>query len=327
MIEPKRVLVVGLGQIGAGYDLDAPVDGGVYTHARAASRHPAFTLSGGVDPAAAQRERFEAHYTAPGFPGIAEAMQALRPKVVAIASPADMHLQHVREVLAAGQPDVILCEKPLALTAAEGEQLVKSCDEADVGLFVNFIRRSEPGAVDVARRIAAGTIQAPLKGAFWYSKGLYNNGSHFINLLQYWLGDVRETAVLDKGRRWAGVDPEPDVRLVFERGTVVLQAAREEAFSFYGGEFVSPSGRLLYGSGGSSIAWQGVVRDDNFAGYSVLSPVVENIHNDMDRYQWHVYEQLSRCISGQAHELCSGGEALATLRVVSAIAGPYGIEF
>ncbi len=327
MAEPKRCLVIGLGQIGAGYDIDAPADGGIYTHARAASLHPAFVLVGGVDPLAAQRGRFAERYGVPVFASIAEAMQARSPHIVAIATPADMHLEHVREVLAAGRPQVLLCEKPLALTEAEGEQLVKLCDEAGTRLFVNFIRRSEPGAVDVARRIAAGTIQAPLKGAFWYSKGLYNNGSHFINLQQYWLGDVRETVVLAKGRRWAGVDPEPDVRLVFERGTVVLQAAREEAFSFYGGEFISPSGRLVYGSGGSSIAWQGVVRDDNFAGYSVLSPVVENIDNDMDRYQWHVYEQLSRCISGQAYELCSGGEALATLRVVSVIAGPYGIEF
>jgi predicted dehydrogenase len=325
--EPKRCLVIGLGQIGAGYDIDAPADGGIYTHARAASLHPAFKLVGGVDPLAAQRGRFNGRYGVAAFASIAEAMEALSPHIVAIATPADTHLEHVREVLAAGRPEVLLCEKPLALSEADGEQLVRLCDEAGTRLFVNFIRRSEPGAVEVARRIATGTIQAPLKGAFWYSKGLYNNGSHFINLLQYWLGNVREMVVLDKGRRWAGVDPEPDVRLVFERGTVVLQAAREEAFSFYGGEFVSASGRLVYGSGGSSIAWQGVVRDDNFAGYSVLSPVVENIHNDMDRYQWHVYEQLSRCISGQAHELCSGGEALATLRVVSAIAGPYGIEF
>lgn len=327
MAEAKRCLVIGLGQIGAGYDIDVPADGGIYTHSRAASLHPAFTLAGGVDPVAAQRGRFAECYGVPAFASIAEAMQALSPNIVAIATPAHMHLDHVREVLAAGRPDVVLSEKPLALTEAEGEQLVRLCDEAGTRLFVNFIRRSEPGTIEVARQIAAGAIQAPLKGAFWYSKGLYNNGSHFINLLQYWLGDVRETVVLDKGGRWAGVDPEPDVRLVFERGTVVLQAAREEAFSFYGGEFVSSSGRLVYGSGGSSIAWQGVVRDDNFAGYSVLCPEVENIHNDMDRYQWHVYEQLSRCLSGRDYELCSGGEALATLRVVAAIAGPYGNEF
>lgn len=327
MAEPKRCLVIGLGQIGAGYDIDVPVDGGIYTHSRAASLHPAFTLAGGVDPVAAQRGRFAECYGVPAFASIAEAMQALSPHIVAVATPAHMHLDNVREVLAAGRPDVLLCEKPLALTEAEGKQLVRLCDEAGTRLFVNFIRRSEPGAVEVARRIAAGTIQAPLKGAFWYSKGLYNNGSHFINLLQYWLGDVRETTVLDPGRVWAGADPEPDVRLVFERGTVVLQAAREEAFSFYSGEFLSSSGRLVYSNGGSSISWQGIVRDENFAGYSVLSPDVENISNDMDRYQWHVYEQIARCLSGQSYELCLGGEALEALRVVSAIAGPYGIEF
>ena len=32
-------------------------------------------------------------------------------------------------------------------------------------------------------------MRPPIKGVCWYSKGLLNNGSHFINLLEFWLGD------------------------------------------------------------------------------------------------------------------------------------------
>jgi len=228
--------------------------------------------------------------------------------------------------LEAGPPAVILCEKPLALSEADGDLLVRRCEQAGVKLFVNFIRRSDPGAVEIHRRIQIGEIATPLKASFWYSKGLYNNGSHFINLLQFWLGEVGDYMVLDHGRRWANSDPEPDVRLRFDRGTVVLQAAREESFSFYGGEILSASGRLSYSNGGRNIGWQGVRLDENFSGYRFLSPEVQSIDNDMDRYQWHVYEQLGQFLAGAAFQLCSGQEALATLRVVAAIAGRYGSE-
>ena len=43
------VLIVGLGQIGMGYDLHHDVNNQIYTHARAFSQHPDFYLIGAVD--------------------------------------------------------------------------------------------------------------------------------------------------------------------------------------------------------------------------------------------------------------------------------------
>lgn len=316
----KRCLIIGLGQIGMGYDFDIQADGGVYTHARAIDLHPRFELGGGVDPADGQRQRFVSRYGAKAFADIGSAMDAIRPQVVIIATPAEMHRGHVDAVLAQHRPEVLICEKPLALDLGEGEDILRQCEDAGVSVFVNYIRRSDPGALEVRRRLEAGEIAVPVKGAFWYSKGLFNNGSHFLNLLQGWLGEVKRFTVINPGRRWAGVDPEPDVQVEFDHGTVVMQAAWDEAFSFYGGELLSPSGRLSYGDGGSSISWQGLRPNDGDGAQGHLSLEVENIENDMDRYQLQVYEQLSRFLTGRHHELCSGREALATLRVVSAIA-------
>lgn len=316
MGETKTCLIVGLGQIGMGYDMDVAADGGVYTHARAISKHPAFELAGGVDPAALPRQRFQTKYGAPAFDDIGVAMAAVRPQVVVIATPAEMRLAHIMAVLAGHRPEMLICEKPLAFDLAEGEEIIRQCESARVATFVNYIRRSDPGTIEVHRRLKSGEIALPVKGTFWYSKGLFNNGSHFLNLLQYWLGEVSEFTVLDPGRRWGGVDPEPDVHVRFENGSVVLQAAWEEAFSHYGGELLSPSGRLTYRDGGSSISWQTA----SASGPGRLAPEVENIDNDMDRYQLQVYEQLSRFMTGRQHELCSGREALATLKVISAMA-------
>ena len=39
-----------------------------------------------------------------------------------------------------------------------------------------------------------GEIQGPIKGVAWYSKGIVNNGSHLINLLEYWLGHIKDVS-------------------------------------------------------------------------------------------------------------------------------------
>ena len=323
MSDQLRCLIVGLGQIGMGYDYDVQGEAQVYTHARAISLHPAFALAGGVDPSDQQRVRFEAKYSALAFADLGRAMQEVRPDCVIIATPPELHRAHVEMILDAHTPRVLVCEKPLALTQADGEAIVALCEAAGVALFVNYIRRSEPGALEVLRLLEAGQIATPLKGAFWYSKGLLNNGGHIINLLELWLGALSGYTLVEKGRRWITDDPEPDVHLRFARGSVALSAAWEEAYSFCGGELVSPSGRLVYAEGGEAISWQGTVPHEKFADYTRLSGDRQTIHNDMDRYQWHVYEQLARFLAGDSYHLCTGRQALTTLNIVTAIAAAH----
>ena len=310
--DSHKVLLVGLGQIGMGYDLQLE-DDAVYSHARAFSRVPGFTLAAGVDGSAEQRARFTQHYGAPAYATVAEALAAHgTPGVLAVAVPTAHHGAVLREVLAHGSPRAVLCEKPLADDIAEARAMEALCRERGVALYVNYIRRSDSAVAEVARRIAGGAIAGPLKGVCWYSKGLRHNGSHFFNLLEYWLGPLRSATVLDAGRLWQGHDPEPDVRAVFERGSVMLLAAREEAFSHYTIELLAANGRLRYEQGGQQVSWQPAV-PGALAGYTVLSPQAENLPTGMRRYQLHVAEQLAAALRGEAHVLCSGAEGLATL--------------
>ena len=51
----------------------------------------------------------------------------------------------------------------------------------------------------------------------WYSKGLAHNGSHFINLLTYWLGPIKESCGISKGPLLDNQNIEPDFSLTFEK--------------------------------------------------------------------------------------------------------------
>lgn len=308
----QRVLLVGLGQIGLGYDLHLG-DDVVYSHARAFSRHADFALTAGVDGDAGRRAQFTGAYGAPAYATLAEALDA-QPAidVLVIAVPTAGHGPVLRAVLARCTPRAVLCEKPLADDIGEARAMAALCAERGVALYVNYIRRSDSAVIDVAQRIADGAIAGPLKGVCWYSKGFRHNGSHFFNLLEYWLGPMRDFSVLAPGRLWQDHDPEPDLRVQFERGSVVFMAAREEAFSHYTIELLAANGRLRYEQGGQQVAWQPAVAGA-LAGYTVLATQAEMLESGMRCYQLHVTQQLAAALRGAPHVLCSGAEALATL--------------
>ena len=313
---PKRVLLIGLGQIGMGYDSSLDPNDHVYSHARAFSLHLGFKLACAVDPSGANRDAFEKHYGKPAYIDLMEAFLRHQPQVVVIASPTETHVSLVNQILEFSGVDVILCEKPLAYDIDEARKIVVDCRQADVALFVNYMRRVDKGVLEVKRRLDKGVITAPIKGVAWYSKGFFHNGSHLFNLLEFWLGSFVSATMLDRGRSWMGNDVEPDVYVEFEYGKVLFQAAWEEAFSHYAIEMLSPSGRLRYERGGRSIQWQSTKPDPKLSGYTFLQVEPEIIGNSMDRCQWCVADQLSCYLDSKPQSLCTGEQALATLEAM-----------
>jgi predicted dehydrogenase len=315
----KSVLLIGLGNVAVGYDATDASSAKVLSHARAFSRHPAFRLVGGVDPDADCRSRFEAGYGVASYTDIDAAMRELSPDVVVLSTPTALHLHTVMTVLAAGRPQAMLCEKPLAYDLGEARQIVDACARQNCALFVNFFRQAEPGVAEIRARLADGRIGSPLKGVVWYSKGMFNSGVHFLSLLQNLLGEVKGVRLIDTGRLWHGTDPEPDVDITFAGGRMVFLAAREEDFFHNAIELIAPNGRLRYEAGGARIIWQGIEEDARFKGYTRLSEVGETIPADFDRVQWYVADQLAAAMEVRAAQLCSGTEALRTQEVLAII--------
>ena len=310
----SNVLLVGLGQIGMGYDLRLDPEKYIYSHARAFSQHSAFSLVGGIDPNINRRKVFEETYGYPTFSTIEAALVTVQPDLVVIAAPTESHCKLVLELLSLAHPRVILCEKPLAYDLSEAKSMIQMCAANHVKLYVNYMRRSDIGVIEIKRRIVEGEFSTPIKGVAWYSKGFLHNGSHLFNLLEYWLGPPVSTSVLNHGRSFAQSDQEPDVLVKFKLGTVIFLAAWEEAFSHYEIELLSPAGRLRYEHGGRSLRWQGIEPDPLVTGYRTLSSKEDEIVTGMSRSQYNVAEQLALALDGRGAHLCDGLEAYRTLQ-------------
>jgi predicted dehydrogenase len=309
---PYSAVVVGLGYIGMGYDIKLPKDDYVLSHVRALSIHKDFNLVSAVDPDFQKRQYFTAHSGLPAFAQIEDLLSEQRPDLVVVANPTSYHSSVLKSILDCYSPNAILCEKPLAVTKEEAQDMVAACKAAGVPLFVNFIRRAEPGVKEVQKRIVTGRITAPLKAVVWYSKGMFHNGSHFLDLMSYWMGPIRKIRLITIGRKVGENDIDADLYVEFELGSAVFCSAREEDYSHYTVEIVAGNGRLRYERGGK-ILWQCVEYDNNMSGYRRLSDTAEIIENDMNRYQYHVLEELSKALSGKKHTLSEGAEAVRNM--------------
>ncbi len=317
------VLIIGLGQIGMGYDLELDTAEYVYSHARAFSLHPNFELIGAVDINAESRQVFESIYQCSTFTSIESALNQISPQYVVIATPTQFHCENLYEIIekSRAKPKIIICEKPLSYSLQESESMVEACEQNNIELYVNYMRVSEPGVAEIKKRLQNNVIQSPVKGTVWYSKGFLHNGSHFFNLIEYLLGDVVDIKIIQTGRGLAEGDAEPDVLVKFELGDIIFLAAQEENYSYHKIELIAPNGRLLYENGGRKITWNSVTPSHELKGYSFLSEKVEPISSELNRYQWYVADELNKSMSGLKVALCSGRQALHTLENMQLILG------
>lgn len=173
--------------------------------------------------------------------------------LVGIATPVNTHVQMVLAALEAGAN--VLCEKPMAMNADETRQMLDKAEALGRIHIIGHELRFNPtrrkardliaeGAIGSVRHVnilnvssSYGDPASRVENDWWglAEKGggrLGANGSHQIDLLRYWLGDVSavsgdvRTLVPDRigkdtGNPWtATADDQTNFTLSFENGAI-----------------------------------------------------------------------------------------------------------
>mgnify|MGYP004002085349 FL=1 len=132
-----NVLIVGLGRIGMGYDLNLDSKKYVYSHASAFDQHEGFNLIGGVDTDSELCKVFEGKYGGKFYSDTIEALRENEPDIVVIATSTESHKLVLQDVIKYSQPKVILCEKPLSYSLKEANEIHELCKDNSIKLFDN----------------------------------------------------------------------------------------------------------------------------------------------------------------------------------------------
>ncbi|HEX2516331.1 MAG TPA: Gfo/Idh/MocA family oxidoreductase, partial [Chloroflexota bacterium] len=136
-------------------------------------------------------------------------LEEVRPQAVVVATPNDVHYPMALAALRRGM--AVCCEKPLALTVAQAEELVSVAHRAGVPTAVNFTYRSTNGTRHVERVLREGRVGEVFHFsiAFWQNiradpavplgyrmlkerggGALLDIGVHLMDTLAWWFGPL-----------------------------------------------------------------------------------------------------------------------------------------
>ncbi|WP_320667184.1 Gfo/Idh/MocA family oxidoreductase [Prochlorococcus sp. MIT 1307] len=318
MKKQYNVLIIGLGKIGCLYDINSSDDNFIVTHAKAFDLHSNFKLIGGVDLSHENCLLFKNKYKVKTFNKIEDAIQVSDPDVLVISTNTDSHNSILRKIIELSLNNkTILCEKPISNNAYETLHILKDLASLNNRLYVNYMRRADPGVLEIKERLETGKIKTPIKGVCYYTNGIYNNASHFIDMLTYWLGEEKKAFIINQNFNHRATDPEPDFHIEFKKGSLIFLSLKSLKYSVLTAEIYSPSGRIFYQNEGRQITFQGKIPCPNFNGYSIIEPDGETIDNKMNISQLNVVNQLFRALQFKENHLCTGIEAIHTLELIN----------
>ena len=315
------VIVVGLGKIGLGYDLNGP-ETSCFTHTKVFQSHPGFELIGGVDVLPARRQEFEQFTGKPAVSVLDNLSIKGNPAIIVIATPPEDRLKIVRECLAR-QPSLILLEKPLAMKVEEGRRIVALCREHGTGLFVNYLRRCDPTVLQIRSDIRSDKFGAFQSGHAYYSGGVFSNASHLVDLIFFWLGSSNSWATLG-GVPWSSRpgDLDLDFWLDINGRRCVFQAVDERLFSMGQVELIFEKAAIRYEDFGRRVALHRVEPDPDFPECRRLPQEPFLLPSDIGKYQWNVADHLYRHFTAGEPLVSTGETALEVLNCCETLKSP-----
>ncbi len=275
-LEPLRAALVGCGLIGSALDEGKP--DAILTHAGAFAAIDGVELSAICDVEPERlRQCGERRGVAAQYGDVGQLL-ADQPRLdlLSICTPVSVRLPAVQAAVEAGVR-VILCEKPMAASVAEARAMADVVGGSDSVLALNFLRRWDPGLVEAAALIRGGGLGRIQRGVGFYGKGMANNGTHLVDLLNMFLGRPARVQALQRAPHAMGHPELPtfDARLEFEHqgqlADVHLLSTDHERYSIFELDLLGTAGRLRMTDKGQRLDLYEAGPDPLFEGYRHLA--------------------------------------------------------
>lgn len=271
---------------------------------------------------------------------------------VSVCTPNQFHAPVAIAALKCGRH--VLCEKPLARTAAEGVAMVEAAREAERVLHVAFNHRARGDVAVLKRHIEAGGLGAiyhakanwmrrsniPVRGGWFMNRELAGGGPlidlgvHVLDMALYLLDEPEVLSVSaatyaelgPRNRGGARNQPVPQPYEVEDLATAFVRMANgttlllETSWAVYGG-MGDDYGVTLFGTeGGAEIAVKNYAWEDTLRIYTDVAGVPAEIRPHVPRGEYHqaVVRDFVNVIRGGDWATHDGREGLRRTRIIEA---------
>jgi len=309
-----KTLLVGCGNIAGGFDMDQ--NGLPFTHAGAYKNNLSFDIIGCIDPDKKKLSKFSKYWSIKyKFSNLHEAKNSnLDFDVISICSPTLSHFENIVDAIKL-KPKVIFCEKPLTKKYEDAVTLKNMCEKEGIILAVNYNRRWDPEVAKLKNEINKGELGSIRSVIGRYNKGILNNGSHMVDLLNYLFGSLKIVTAMTPISDFSNDDPTITALLkTNDEIPIHLTAAHASDNALFELELIGSKKTKSMRDGGLNWSSRMIVENQRFKGYKNLGKEVYSEGRYLETMTFAV-ENIYNFIAKGEKIKCTGQEACAALKI------------
>lgn len=249
--------------------------------------------------------------------------------ILSVCTPAVFHHDHVLQA-AKADVDIVLCEKPIASSLAEAEEMIAICEDTETELVVNYTLRFTDKFQQLRDHIQAGDLLGDIRSVAVQSRmELMRNASHAIDLLSFLLDADIDTAwgtLTDENE--SATELAADVRVDDSAGNVMLSLGDTHAMidctiprtpSSINYQFIGTQGKLSINlDDGEWRYW----RLEDGTHISAEMPGIDGAWTWDDDYEQgfaNAVEHLVDRLDGHTNTISTGPDAVVSLEALVAV--------
>lgn len=296
-MERIKCFIIGLGSISVGYDRLNKTNDKFYTHSKSINFLKPLDLLGGCDISKKKRDIFSNIYKKPAFKNIENPIALLKPSLVVLSTPTNSHLECVKILSKYQFIKTLICEKPLSNNKNEAKKIVEICKKNKIKLFVNYFRISDPSTQVLKKKFVK---KKNIFGYLYYSRGYFNNCSHFFNLFENIFGNFKEGKIIGSFKKYKKNDFLVNFYAKFGNATIFF-FYKNNNFNQFKFDIFYEKNQIKYRRNGEQIF------------FLKKKLKLKKIKNSNNSYQLNVYNELIKFFVKKNYFLCSGKDALKTI--------------
>jgi len=180
-----KVLIIGAGKQGAFCDIEGTgCEHKVISHAKAFTMHGGFDLVGFYDKNESAMKRAAEEWGTNWFATLEDAFDN-GVDIVSICTPDETHYEVLKDVLQFN-PQLVLCEKPIATLLQQAEEIAEKYEERGIPILVDYTRRFIPELQAFKKRVGKGEFGKFLWGSGVFNRGWTHTATHMLDFV-FWV--------------------------------------------------------------------------------------------------------------------------------------------
>tara|TARA_B110001450_G_C17625849_1_gene483108 strand:- start:84 stop:1088 length:1005 start_codon:yes stop_codon:yes gene_type:complete len=314
--------VIGLGNIGLLYDLDKLNDSKYFlSHTKSLFFHNKFEIKFLIDNDSKKLALAKKIY---GDKIIY--LDSLSPSyeptdIIVLSSIPNVNSSYLDKLKSSKKVKLFLLEKPFLNKNRKFSIYKKIVDKT----YVNYFRKSLPFFKNLKKNIDTNDYGDLVAVNIYYSKGLKNNGSHLIDLMNFLFGSSFNTNSIkiinyknDYHQEDSSVSFSVDYLYNSKFSSIVFHALDERNYSLIEIDLIFGSKRFRIFDSGGKIELYSVENDKVFSGYKNIYPH-EIVDSDINLYGIHTLDTIYNILEGNEKNFSTLKEEYETQKLKEAV--------